>query len=540
MVLHLILSPWRRLEAAVAARLYRLGLACATRPVLVLYACMVVIIVLSYPAAVYLDHTINGAAGHEPLRFWQQPPPAAVTEGAPPDDGRELTRPLLQIRQVLATLGALGPRDAGSDVPAWLPPEPPPSWPPDADSGAVAADAYPHGVLERHLLLRLQHLQHAVATYRSADAMALAALCYRPPGTDACLVSSPLDYWNGSEAAVRADPDVRATLSRQAGVRSVNAAGLPLSLRSVFGGLVVDDPTGCLTYARSMVVTYVALAHTRAALAHATGFWAEVWRSDAVRALQPLVTVHGRPNLDTDGHRHFVYRPTAAAPTPTAPAGSGGSGSSSHDDWATVLTAPAAAAAAVVAAAAALELSAEVWLLGVAYLVVFLYVSLSLGRVELVRSKFGLGLSAVVTVIFALLMSVGVCHLLGSPLTLLPWYAGIRVCGSCGGAWPILTCVRAPAVGWVGREILPFLLMIIGVENTFTITNAVTGTSLDLPVKERVAIGPRQGQSLWPWAGHADRASVRDGVGGRAGNGGTVDAAVADDRGGGHARGGGH
>ena len=39
------------------------------------------------------------------------------------------------------------------------------------------------------------------------------------------------------------------------------------------------------------------------------------------------------------------------------------------------------------------------------------------------------------------------------------------------------------------REVLPFLLMLVGVENTFAITNAVTSTSIDLPVKERVGLG---------------------------------------------------
>ena len=35
--------------------------------------------------------------------------------------------------------------------------------------------------------------------------------------------------------------------------------------------------------------------------------------------------------------------------------------------------------------------------------------------------------------------------------------------------------------------------MFIGVENTFALTNAVTSTSIDLPVKERIAIGTALG-----------------------------------------------
>jgi len=39
------------------------------------------------------------------------------------------------------------------------------------------------------------------------------------------------------------------------------------------------------------------------------------------------------------------------------------------------------------------------------------------------------------------------------------------------------------------REILPFMIMIIGVDNIFQLTNAVTSTSMQLPVAERVAAG---------------------------------------------------
>jgi hypothetical protein len=39
------------------------------------------------------------------------------------------------------------------------------------------------------------------------------------------------------------------------------------------------------------------------------------------------------------------------------------------------------------------------------------------------------------------------------------------------------------------RKLLPFVLVIIGVENTFILTNAVTSTSMELDVKERVGKG---------------------------------------------------
>ena len=98
-------------------------------------------------------------------------------------------------------------------------------------------------------------------------------------------------------------------------------------------------------------------------------------------------------------------------------------------------------------------------LLGLSYFLVFLYISLSLGRVDLVKSRFGLGFSAVVLVLSSFTMSFGVCSLLGIHLDLVPW------------------------------EILPFMVMAVGVENTFALTSAVVATSVDLPVRQRVGLG---------------------------------------------------
>ncbi|KAG0379064.1 hypothetical protein BGX24_001868 [Mortierella sp. AD032] len=105
------------------------------------------------------------------------------------------------------------------------------------------------------------------------------------------------------------------------------------------------------------------------------------------------------------------------------------------------------------------NISAEYWLLGMAYFVMFLYISLSVGRVDLVKSKYGLGIAAVATVFVALLMSIGLCSVFGVTLTLMPW------------------------------EILPFMIIVVGVENINILVHAVVETSMDLPVRERVGRG---------------------------------------------------
>ncbi|KAG0260435.1 hypothetical protein BG011_001906 [Mortierella polycephala] len=105
------------------------------------------------------------------------------------------------------------------------------------------------------------------------------------------------------------------------------------------------------------------------------------------------------------------------------------------------------------------NISAEYWLLAMAYFVMFLYISLSVGRVDLVKSKYGLGFAAVTTVFVSLLMSIGLCSVFGVTLTLMPW------------------------------EILPFMIIVVGVENIDILVHAVVETSIDLPVKERVGRG---------------------------------------------------
>eukprot|EP00127_Corallochytrium_limacisporum_P001599 Clim_evm2s69 gene=Clim_evmTU2s69 len=103
----------------------------------------------------------------------------------------------------------------------------------------------------------------------------------------------------------------------------------------------------------------------------------------------------------------------------------------------------------------------DVTFLALAYLIVFLYISFSIGRFHLVKSKYGLGLTAVVVVFAATTMAIGLCTAFGMERSLLAF------------------------------EVIPFLVLAIGVENIFVITNAVIETPLDLPVKVRVAKGIR-------------------------------------------------
>lgn len=70
--------------------------------------------------------------------------------------------------------------------------------------------------------------------------------------------------------------------------------------------------------------------------------------------------------------------------------------------------------------------SADMSFLMLAYLVVFLYISFSIGKFHLVKSKFGLGVTAVAIVACSLTSSVGICTALGLAPTLMAAYASPR------------------------------------------------------------------------------------------------------------------
>ncbi|KAL4222496.1 hypothetical protein ACF0H5_018535 [Mactra antiquata] len=95
----------------------------------------------------------------------------------------------------------------------------------------------------------------------------------------------------------------------------------------------------------------------------------------------------------------------------------------------------------------------------VLYWVLLMYLYFSVKKIEMVKSKWGLALSAVVTVVSSLLISVSVCSIFGLNTRL------------------------------NGGEIFPYLVVLIGVENVLVMTKSVVSTSVELDVKYRVATG---------------------------------------------------
>ncbi|BFZ00983.1 hypothetical protein BsWGS_04023 [Bradybaena similaris] len=103
----------------------------------------------------------------------------------------------------------------------------------------------------------------------------------------------------------------------------------------------------------------------------------------------------------------------------------------------------------------------------VTYLALSLYLYFSVRKIEMVKSKIGLAISAVMTVLASLMMSVSICTVFGMRPTL------------------------------NRGEIFPYLMIIVGVENVLVITKSVVSTPVHLDVKIRVAQGlSREGWSI--------------------------------------------
>lgn len=95
----------------------------------------------------------------------------------------------------------------------------------------------------------------------------------------------------------------------------------------------------------------------------------------------------------------------------------------------------------------------------VLYILLFLYIYISVRKIEFVKSKWGLAFAAVSQVMASLLMAIGICT-----------YFGVT---------PTLN----------GGEIFPYLIIFIGFENIVVLTKSVVSTPFDLDVRYRIALG---------------------------------------------------
>lgn len=105
--------------------------------------------------------------------------------------------------------------------------------------------------------------------------------------------------------------------------------------------------------------------------------------------------------------------------------------------------------------------------LTITFVGLFLYVYFSVRKIEFIKSKLGLTACAVLTIAGSLSMSMGICFFFGFSLSL------------------------------QGKEIFPYLVIIVGLENVLVLTKSVTSTDSRLDVKIRLAQGlTKEGWSI--------------------------------------------
>ncbi|KAH9857591.1 sterol regulatory element binding protein cleavage-activating protein [Lenzites betulinus] len=95
----------------------------------------------------------------------------------------------------------------------------------------------------------------------------------------------------------------------------------------------------------------------------------------------------------------------------------------------------------------------------VAYTAFAVYCFLLFRRLDMVHSRLGLAFTGIVEIVVSTITSVSVCALVGFRVTMVP------------------------------AELFPIIVLFIGVENMYSIVDAVVRTSISLPVKERIAQG---------------------------------------------------
>jgi Niemann-Pick C1 protein len=105
------------------------------------------------------------------------------------------------------------------------------------------------------------------------------------------------------------------------------------------------------------------------------------------------------------------------------------------------------------------EATADLLTVVLSYVIMFVYVAISLGQIHPVKSRIALSFAGIFIVICSVVMSVGICSIFGVKATLI-----------------------------IG-QVIPFLILAIGVDNMYIITNAVDLTDENLAVEERIGLG---------------------------------------------------
>ncbi|KAJ3383268.1 hypothetical protein HDU84_003747 [Entophlyctis sp. JEL0112] len=405
----------------VAFLFLRHGELCARFPVTVLCMSVLSVIVLSWPVLVQLWSTVESFAIRPAIVRTQQ----QIVVGSSKEEIRALSEfiggvPHLRLEQISVDLSH-GILENNCD-----------------DSISAISKGFLLDVLDLQLSLLTSTVELDTGNGKNM-LLSLSDICFSLNGSS-CLFHSPLEFWLSNRESLAADSAVQRTISNNS---KISSFGIPMTAESVFGGVGVQFPSPT-QYATSAFLFFFldeSKIEKRFSTADGTAE-SKHWGFESNSDITSKVWNDLRSMAVEDTTAKFS--------------------NNSHKSWSTQVSQDLQQIFSVFYAYSEPEddfLTVEFVIVVLSYIIVFFYISLVLGRVELVKSKFSLGLGAIFMVLSSLAMSVGLMSTLGITTSLVPW------------------------------EVFPFLIISIGVENIFVMTNAVVTTSVDLPVRKRVGLG---------------------------------------------------
>ncbi|RUS33240.1 sterol-sensing domain of SREBP cleavage-activation-domain-containing protein [Jimgerdemannia flammicorona] len=407
-------EPLRR---EVSELFYLYGRHCTSHTTRTILLATLVVFVLTYPATNYLR---QANLQPESTRFWESS--MSISPLAPELSNSEYLRdkPLLRIEQVIITATNSMLQHARDR---------------DRDAGALTKDVllYTHRLQGRLATTSvsltasnsqsLPHLRH----YTLSD------ICFKPFNDTRCLVHSALDYWHNS-TRLHDDPHILRTLNDQR--LHVSPLGLRLHPATLYGHPRYDDTSRAIYGADSVILTYFLQDHGTVDRDTVMRIWNAVWEK---------IVDGGEIMGGFKGVNVQISRAEEASVKPRAIFRKGKGESKFAIFQHNYLPSP----------------FPHSFLLFTFYISIFFFVSHYFGRVQLVKSKYGLGLTAVCLIFASVSCAIGVSALLDLRMRLVPW--------------------------WV----YPVVAAVAGLENMFILTNAVVCAGVDGEVKEKVARGLR-------------------------------------------------